>query len=71
MRTKQEVARRHSVHPTTLKERRERFQEALVGQYRANEGLGHRKRQLRRLKKETPNGYKALKLDNETDSKGC
>lgn len=65
------LLRRNSVHPTTLKERQTRFQEALVGQYRANEGLGSRKRKLRQLKKENPKGYKALLLDNETDSKGC
>lgn len=64
-------ARRNSVHPTTLKERQTRFNEACLGLYRTNEGLGHRQRQFRRLKRENPKSYKALLLDNETDSKGC
>ena len=69
--TQRKLERRNSVHPTTLKERQTRFNEACSGLYRANEGLGHRKRMLRRLKAENPKGYKALLLDKETDSKGC
>lgn len=60
-----------SQHSTTLKERQTRFTDSCLGLYRANEGLGHRKRQLRKLKRKNPKGFKALMLENETDSKGC
>lgn len=50
--------------------RQKAFSESCLMQYRANEGLGGRKRKLRQLKKENPKGYKALLLDKETDSKG-
>lgn len=65
------LLRRNSVHPTTLKERQTRFNEACDSLFRTNQGLGGRKRKLRQLKKENPKGFKALLLDNETDSKGC
>ena len=64
--TQRKLERRNSVHPTTLKERQTRFKEALVSQYRANEGLGSRKRLLRRLKAENVKGLKALDLRQDT-----
>ena len=60
-----------SQHSTTKRQRREALEIACAVQYRTNEGLGTRKRKLRRLRAENPKGYKALKLPAETSERGC